>query len=98
MRELPVDIAESRWVEDQPTYQVHFWTKLNDPGPPFAPLWSKDAYRLAGVTDVHDVLEWAKARANGREIAIYAEVDRGHDRGDVRLVGVDPTRVAFNAR
>jgi hypothetical protein len=97
MEELEIDIHEGRWAEpthpDGPasTYQVEFWTKLNDPGPPLAPLWSVEATRLTGVQNVREVLAWADKRAEGREVTVYVEVNRGPDAGRVRLVGVDPT-------
>lgn len=91
IEELPVDIAEARWVEDSPTYQVVFWKRMNDPEPPLRPMWWSDATRLAGVGDIREVLEWAEAHAEGREIAIYAELDRGKEHGNVRLLGIDPT-------
>lgn len=82
MDERPVDIAEARWVEDDPTYQVVFWKGAG---------WS-DHTRLAGVKDIHEVLAWAEAHADGRDIAIYVELDRGKEHGHLRLLGVDPTR------
>jgi hypothetical protein len=91
MEELPVDIAEARWYEDEPTYQVVFWQKLNDPDPPLRPMWWSHSTRLAGVKDIYEVLEWAEAHADGRDIAIYVELDRGKENGNIRLLGVDPT-------
>jgi hypothetical protein len=96
MEEQEIDLGESRWAEPSDptgpasTYQVEFWAKLNDPLPPFAPMWHVEATRLAGVCDVRDALDWADERAKGRHVTIYVEVDRG-GLGRVRLVGVDPT-------
>jgi hypothetical protein len=90
IEEYPIEL-EARWVVDQPTYQVVFWHKLNDPDPPLVPLWSEEPHRLRDVVDVSEVLTWANAHAEGREVAIYAEVDRGPDQGLVLVVGRDPT-------
>jgi hypothetical protein len=97
MEELEIDIRELRWAEPaEPagpasTYQVEFWTKLSDPEPPLAPLWQVEAIRLVDVQSIREVLAWADERAEGREVTIYVEVNRGSDAGRVRLVGVDPT-------
>lgn len=97
MEESEIDIREARWAEptdpDVPAsvYQVEFWTKLNDPAPPLAPMWQVETTRLAGVRDVRDALAWADERAAGRNVTIYVEVNRGPDMGRVRLIGVDPT-------
>lgn len=91
IEERPVDRYEVRWVEDEPTYQVHFWKRLNAPDPPLRPMWLQDSYRLTGVAGVQEAHEWAQARADGRDIAIYAELDRGDQHGLVRLMGFDPT-------
>ena len=96
MEEQAIDLREGRWAEpnepDGPasTYQVEFWTKLNDPQPPLAPMWHRDVTRLVGVTDVREVTEWAEGHREGRHVTIYVEVDRG-GLGRIRLVGVDPT-------
>jgi len=71
--------------------QVVFWYKLNDTDPPLVPLWSEEPHRLRGIADVSEVLAWAEAKANGRDLTIYAEIDRGPDRGLVLVRGVDPT-------
>jgi len=71
--------------------QVVFWYKLNDPDPPLVPLWSEEPHRLRGIADVSEVLAWAEAKANGRDLTIYAAIDRGPDRGLVLVRGVDPT-------
>lgn len=97
MDETEIDLTESRWAEPaEPadaalTYQVEFWTKLNDPPPPLAPMWHVETTRLSGARDVREVLAWAEERVRGRNLTIYAEVNRGADAGRVRLVGVDPT-------
>jgi hypothetical protein len=95
--EAEFDIRESRWAEPaEPagpasTYQVEFWTKLNDPPPPLAPMWQVETTRLVGARDVREVLAWAEKRAESRDVTIYVEVNRGPNAGRVRLVGVDPT-------
>jgi len=48
--------------------------------------------RLRGARDVHEAIGWAEANAGGRDVAVYAEVDRGPEHGHVLLVGNDPTR------
>jgi len=92
IEERPVDVTESRWVVDKPSYQVHFWRQCNDPEPPTVPLWASEIHRLVGVSDVADALDWAQAHAGGRRVVLYAEVDRGPNVGLVQLRGVDPTR------
>jgi hypothetical protein len=88
--EFPI-VLDSRWVIDEPTYQVVFWRKHNDPEPPLRPLWGSEPHRLREVADLNEVLVWAETHANGRLVAIYAEVDRGPDQGLVLLRGRDPT-------
>lgn len=92
IEEQPVDVLESRWVVDTPTYQVHFWRQRSNPRPPAKPLWSSELHRLVGVRSVHEALEWAESHAGSRTVAVYAEVDRGEDLGLVLIYGTDPTR------
>ena len=49
IEEQEVDVRESRWVQDTNSYQVEFWTKMNDPPLPARPLWHRDATRLVGA-------------------------------------------------
>lgn len=92
MIEQPVDVTERRWVITGPSYQVQFWQKLNDPGPPLVPLWESEVHRLSEVSDVREILDWAKSNTAGRLVVIHAEVDRGDNTGLVGLYGSDPTR------
>lgn len=87
----PVDIEQPRWVVREPTYLVQFWEKLSDPEPPVVPFWSCYSVRLRGVRDIEEAISWAETNAANREIALYAEVDRGDQHGDVLLRGWDPT-------
>ena len=86
------NVLEPRWVVEEPSYRVVFWTKLNDPEPPLVPLWSETSHTLRGVSDVTQALTWAEENAEGRQVCVYAEVDRGPDLGFVLLRGTDPTR------
>lgn len=76
---------EQRGVEPVEAYQVEFWSQ------PSGPMWHCDATRLLEVSDVEEVFAWAREHADGRNITIYAEVNRGPERGRLRLAGVDPT-------
>lgn len=92
IEDLPVDMSESRWVVEAPSYQIHFWKQLSTPAPPARPLWESDLHRLVGIGSVDEALQWAEAHSDGRMIAVYAEVDRGEaNRGLVLLKGTDPT-------
>jgi hypothetical protein len=89
--EEPVDITEARWVVSHPTYRVEFWERLSNPEPPLVPMWASYVIRLRGAKDAHEAIAWAEANAHGRDITVYAEVDRGPEHGHVLLVGRDPT-------
>jgi hypothetical protein len=69
-------------------YQVEFWSTPGGPGS----MWHADVTRLLEAASIEEVLAWARERAEGRDIAIWAEVARGRDRGRVLLIGVDPPR------
>ena len=63
-------------------YRVTFWRR-----------GASSEFEVRGATDVHEVLEWAEREALVREstYTLFANVDRGPDRGLVWLAGVDPT-------
>jgi hypothetical protein len=92
IEERPIEIDESRWVVGEPSYQIQFWRKMNDPAPPLVPMWASELHRIVGVEDVEEALAWAEANAAGRRVVVYAEVDRAPNIGLVRLRGKDPTR------
>ena len=82
------DPWEMRWSETGPVYQVEFWSTPGGAGS----MWHADVRRLLEAADVEEVLAWARAQSEGRDIAIWAEISRGPDQGRVLLFGVDPTR------
>ena len=88
IEDLDFDPWEARWIELAPIYQIEFWSTPGGPGS----MWHADVTRLKEASSVEDVLTWARAQAEGRQFTIYAEVNRGTDRGRVRLFGTDPTR------
>jgi hypothetical protein len=91
IEERPFDILEERWLVETPSYQIQFWSQLDDPERATMPLWKCETHRIVGAEDVNDALDWAKAHAIGRRIALYAEVDRGPDQGVILIFGKDPT-------
>jgi hypothetical protein len=80
--------GRQRWDEPAESYQVEFWSRPGGPGS----MWHADCTRLLAAPSVDEVIAWARERAEGRDITIWAEVNRGRDRGPVRLLGIDPTR------
>lgn len=80
------DPWQQRWVEPAEAYQVEFWSK------PHGPMWHCDTTRLLDASSVEEVLAWARTRAEGRDITVYVEVNRGAEGGRLRLLGVDPTK------
>lgn len=74
--------------EDQPDYQVSFWT------------WRDEGWQEQWITiqeaDADEVLEWATANAEGRHFTIWARsvlmrADGRLDSFDIRLVRTEPT-------
>ena len=60
----PVD---PRFIESEPpaVYHVYFWSDRRR---------RSDEYRLTGAFDVHEVLRWASARADEREIEVLVVI------------------------
>lgn len=83
-------VDDERWVEQALSYRVDFWRRpvagAQEPS-----LWMVSPRRLTNVRDVEEVFDWARRHAEGRQFAVYVEVDRGKNRGLIRLYGVDPT-------
>ena len=46
-----------------------------------------DEFRLTDVLSVHEVIAWAEAKAAGRTIQVFVEVDEGEERQVLRLLG-----------
>jgi hypothetical protein len=46
---------------------------------------------LEGAHNAREVLAWAEENAAGRSYVVFAAVERGQDRGLVRIFGIDPT-------
>ena len=76
-----------------PTYRVNFWER---PSPGCA--WNVDAYALAEVEDITEVLRWVDEHARGRRFELFAEMDDQPEEafgiprtsGLVRLLGSNP--------
>ncbi|HEX7825720.1 MAG TPA: hypothetical protein VF477_12510 [Mycobacterium sp.] len=60
----PVDPRYATGINEHPLYRVDFWTGDS----------SSDEWRIEGAKDLHEVLDWATARAEGRSIVIYVEI------------------------
>jgi hypothetical protein len=85
MEARPVDPRDTEWEVSCPTYRVYFWRRQPRGG------YASEEFELRGAADVRDVLRWAKKRAGGRLVTIYAVRDGADGRGLIRLAGVDPT-------
>ena len=88
-----VDPRDTQWEADWPVYRVYFWHQ--PPAPPRVAqehaMWHCDEYRLSEVTDVEEVLDWARNRARADQtFVIYLEQRDAERSGLVRLIGVDP--------
>ena len=53
--------------EMQAVYRVFFWSNLRG---------RCDSFELIGAVDVHEVLHWINANANGREVEAMVVIDR----------------------
>ena len=89
MREIATVHAEPQQVTDSPVYRVNFWSQ-----PPRGFGWPLDAYALVDARDVHEVIEWAEERAEGRKVEIFVEVDEEPDglEADAMTLGRDTAR------
>ncbi len=75
-------------------YRVDFWRKpLARPGTdPERIGYKLDADRITDAPDVHEVLSWAEANAEGRTFVVYVSDERDpNEPGAIRLSGTDPT-------
>jgi hypothetical protein len=79
-----VDPRDARWESDDPRFRVLFWTR-------FGNGWSSCEFEIENA-DVAEVLDWVeKNRGDATAFTMYVVVDRGSDRGLIRLAGTDPT-------
>ena len=93
MRVIETVHAEPRDSTDSPCYRVNFWQA----GPP-GYSWNLDAYALADVADVAEVLRWVDENSNGRPYEVFAEIgdepegtfQTPRKAGLVRLLGTNP--------
>jgi hypothetical protein len=92
-----VDPRDTRWEVDWPVYRVYFWHQPPAPAGVAQEhvMWHCDEYRLTDVTDVEEVLDWARNHARSDQtFVIYVEQRDGQRSGLVRLFGVDPNITA----
>lgn len=90
MRVIGIDPRWTRWEEDDPRFEVHFFTK---PTAPYESAASDE--REVTEADVVEVLDWANREAaeSNRTFMVYLVViPHGGERGLIRLVGEDPNR------
>lgn len=81
-----VDPRDSHWELWKPAYRAFLWTASGD-------AWVSREFEI-DAADVTDVLDWIREQSETDAYTLYAVVDRGKDRGLVRLAGSDPTRGA----
>jgi len=81
MEAHPVDPRDIEIECDATAYRVYFWS---GDGAECA------EFELTGVHDLHQVLAWAKAKADDRLPEIFVRHDHGHERGLIRLAGGRP--------
>jgi hypothetical protein len=81
-----VDPRDSRWELWNPAYLVSLWSRSGDG-------WASREFEI-GAADVNEVLDWIREQDDVETFTLYAIVNRGDDRGVVRLAGTDPTRSA----
>jgi hypothetical protein len=95
VRPLERDEAKGvRWEVSVPSYRVDFWRHLADELPDTPPEkvgYERDSYHLSDVTDVEEVLEWARANQGEKSYVIHVMVQSGTEAGTIRLHGIDPT-------
>jgi hypothetical protein len=93
MRPIGTVHAEPRDSVDSPAYRVNFWQRSSP-----EQAWSLDAYALAEVEDITEVLQWVGQHAAGRRFEVFVEMDREPTRsfqsprkaGLIRLLGSNP--------
>jgi hypothetical protein len=83
---------DDRGTVDFPTYRVTFWSLPVGRGlpSPYPTAFNAEHWRLSEVTDVHEVLSWA--RRDGRMFELFIErAIRDFEVQDVRIAGFNPT-------
>jgi hypothetical protein len=85
MEATAIDPRDTMWEADDAAYRVYFWR-----GSPES-AWASEEWRLTGA-DIEQVLEWSKAQAAGRYVAIWVEAIDNGQLGMIRLRGWEPTR------
>ncbi|RYP88244.1 hypothetical protein EKO23_02565 [Nocardioides guangzhouensis] len=79
MKVTPTDPRAIGQITDEPAYVVVLHRGSDAEG-----------FRLTGTLSVHEVMAWAEARAAGRTVQVFVEVDTGDDRQALRLLGRAP--------
>jgi hypothetical protein len=83
---------------DKPVYVVEFWRPLGPPrSPDSVPAHESSEWVLRDITDVTEVLAWAKENAGqDRTYTVHVASILENGRSDlIHLYGVDPTRHYF---
>lgn len=76
----PTDPRDITWEGHAGTYRVYFWD----------PAGACAEWRLTGVTNVYEVLDWASAhRAPGHRVQIFIEIEHT-TRGMLQINGAGP--------
>jgi hypothetical protein len=87
------------WEFDVPSYRVTFWKKpmVTSPLPEDVTedqlMYTAYEYELTGCHNVREAMAWADENARAeRSYTVYAVVDIGEKRAQIRLFGIDPTK------
>src|SRR5215475_4759234 len=88
MRVDRIDPRSVRWEIDQPSYRINFWQQSSGHGDTG---WASDEWRLSDA-DVHEVLAWVDAEADGRRFSVWIEVVLDGEPGVVRRGGWEASR------
>jgi hypothetical protein len=81
VRTESVDPRDIRWERDEVAYRMYFWRGAGE----------SDEWRVTEA-DVSEVLDWARATAQGRYVTMWVEHTDDSDLGMIRLEGWEPTR------
>jgi hypothetical protein len=86
-----VDPRDVRWEMDGRVYRVYFWRAPSHPDG----MHTCSETRVTDVDSITEVLEWSAARADGRDVVVYLELEEqpgapGAERGLIRLHGHGP--------
>jgi hypothetical protein len=96
-----VDERTSGWELNYPKYRVYIWSRRFADIPTKMIGWTVAAYELEDVGDGTAAIGWAESKAAEKRkesnidvvvCVVYARVERGPDRGIVRIHGFDPNR------